>query len=645
MYKISIKPEKKHNLTHPIYRADIDGLRAIAILSVVGFHAFPEWIKGGFVGVDIFFVISGFLISSIIFGNLEKNSFSYFDFYVRRVKRIFPALILVLTTSYIVGWYWLLPDEFKQLGKHIAAGAGFISNLVLWSEVGYFDNASDTKPLLHLWSLGVEEQFYIFWPLLLGVVWKFRLNFLAITILIAVVSFSVNVFTVTSNPVAAFYSPLSRFWELMIGGVLAYLTLHKSQNLPKQTNSQPILGVMLIAIAILSVDKGSVFPGWWALLPVLGAFLVISAQPTVWVNRYLLGNRVLVSIGLISYPLYLWHWAILAFLRINESGMPSLEDRVIAIVASFFLAWLTYWAVEKPVRYKAKGNVVSIALCLLLTLIGFVGFNAFQRGGLSFRLMQISPGVMGVKPDKVKDWRLDQCFLNVDSDRFAKNCMEDKKPLIFLWGDSHAAALYPGLKQWQDEYHYGIAQYTSAACKPMMGKWFAEQKNCKKINDENLVRVEKIQPDVVFLHANWTNINELPSLAVTISLLKNLGVKNIVLIGPDPLWKDELPRMAFSYYRKEHKQLPLRLKENNADTARLLDSAMRDFANSKSIHYVSSLDILCNHDGCLTRTSENSLDLTALDADHLTPQAAIYEVKLILADLFSRLRISEHRDR
>lgn len=175
----------RHHLSHPKYRADIDGLRAIAILSVVGFHAFPQWIKGGFIGVDIFFVISGFLISSIIFGNLEKNTFSFTEFYIRRIQRIFPALILVLVTSYVFGWYLLLPDEFMQLGKHIAGGAGFISNLVLWSEADYFDTASNAKPLLHLWSLGVEEQFYIFWPVLLGVVWRYRLNFLSITIFIA----------------------------------------------------------------------------------------------------------------------------------------------------------------------------------------------------------------------------------------------------------------------------------------------------------------------------------------------------------------------------------------------------------------------------------------------------------------------------
>jgi peptidoglycan/LPS O-acetylase OafA/YrhL len=166
------------NPTHPKYRPDIDGLRAIAVLSVIGFHAFPEWIKGGFIGVDIFFVISGYLISTIIIENLKNDSFSFVDFYSRRIRRIFPALLLVLIASYAVGWFTLLAEEYAQLGKHIAAGAGFVSNLVLWNESGYFDAASDTKPLLHLWSLGVEEQFYVIWPLLMWITWKRKLNFL-----------------------------------------------------------------------------------------------------------------------------------------------------------------------------------------------------------------------------------------------------------------------------------------------------------------------------------------------------------------------------------------------------------------------------------------------------------------------------------
>ena len=618
---------------HPKYRADIDGLRAVAILSVVGFHAFPQWVTGGFVGVDIFFVISGFLISCIIFGNLEKNSFSYYDFYARRIKRIFPALILVLATSYVFGWYLLLPHEFKQLGKHIAAGAGFISNLVLWNEAGYFDNASSTKPLLHLWSLGIEEQFYIVWPLLLGLVWKHRLNFLAITIFIAVASFSVNVFTVTSHPVADFYSPLSRFWELMIGGILAYLTLHQPHHLPKNTNAQSVLGVLLIVIAILSIDKTSAFPGWWALLPALGAFLVISAQPTAWVNRYVLGNRVLVSIGLISYPLYLWHWAILSFLRITESGQPTVEIRGAAVLASIFLAWLTYWAIEKPVRFKTSGNWKIVVLCVLLTSIAYIGFDTYQRDGMSFRMMEISPELMGFKPDIARDWRLNQCFLE-NSDQFSDTCLENKRPLIFLWGDSHAAALYPGLKRMQGDFNFGIAQYTATGCMPLIGRYVAGEKFCKGINDADLARIEKIKPEFVLLHANWSDINDLADLGVTINLLKKAEVANIILLGPDPAWNRELPRIIFSYYRKEHRQPPLRMKTNNFAVAHMLDIAMRDFATSHNIQYISSLDILCNTDGCLTRAGADSTDIMTTDASHLSPQGASYQARFILTDIF-----------
>ena len=217
------------HLSHPQYRHDIDGLRAIAVLSVVAFHAFPVWVKGGYIGVDVFFVISGFLISTIIFENLEKGTFSFGEFYARRIKRIFPALTLVLVASLIIGWLVLLPDELNQLGKHVVAGAGFVSNLVLWSEAGYFDNSADTKPLLHLWSLGVEEQFYIIWPLLLWLASRQHFSLSTLVILIALFSFTFNINAVSQDPVATFYSPLTRFWELLCGTLLAWYSLHKAE--------------------------------------------------------------------------------------------------------------------------------------------------------------------------------------------------------------------------------------------------------------------------------------------------------------------------------------------------------------------------------------------------------------------------------
>ena len=382
--------------THPKYRADVDGLRAIAVLAVVGFHAFPNWVPGGFIGVDIFFVISGFLISTIIFSNLERGSFSFVEFYSRRIKRIFPALLLVLVACFTFAWFALLPDEYKQLGKHIAGGAGFLSNFVLWRESGYFDNAADTKPLLHLWSLAIEEQFYIFWPLLLAWVWKQKRSFIGITATVAVLSFAFNIYAAQATPVAAFYSPAPRFWELMIGGILAYTTLHQPQWHRHRPNAQASIGLAALGLGLLLIDRERAFPGWWALLPTLGAFLLISAGRHAWINRHLLSSRVLVWFGLISFPLYLWHWPLLAYARIVSSDSAASlatvtpAPTVMAMVAlAIGLSWLTYGLVEKPIRLGAHGEAKSLALLALMLGIGGTGYYGYRQGGFPERAKNI----------------------------------------------------------------------------------------------------------------------------------------------------------------------------------------------------------------------------------------------------------------
>jgi peptidoglycan/LPS O-acetylase OafA/YrhL len=339
------------------YRPDIDGLRAIAVGSVVAFHAFPNFFKGGFVGVDIFFVISGYLISGIIVDAVERNRFSYLDFYIRRIRRIFPALVVVIAATLFVGWYVLLPDEFERLGKHLAAGAGFATNLVLWGEAGYFDVSSDTKPLLHLWSLAIEEQFYILWPLILGPVWRRKRGLLVATLSIAAISFAYNVISVVHHPVAAFYSPLARFWELMLGGVLAYLVRQKGEWLAHFRTQRAAGGLLLIGVSVFALNREFAFPGYWALLPTVGAFLVISAGFTNWISKCVLGNRLMVGVGLISYPLYLWHWPILVFAKIVKGGLLTPTDRIAAIAASVALAFLTYRFVEYPIRHSSASRI------------------------------------------------------------------------------------------------------------------------------------------------------------------------------------------------------------------------------------------------------------------------------------------------
>tara|TARA_B100000497_G_scaffold83157_1_gene92706 strand:- start:557 stop:2644 length:2088 start_codon:yes stop_codon:yes gene_type:complete len=381
------------------YRSEIDGLRAFAVLSVVAFHAFPSWLKGGFVGVDVFFVISGFLITSHIFENLDKGQFSFTDFFGRRIRRIFPALILVMACSLAFGWFALLADEFAQLGKHVASGAAFITNFILVDESGYFDNAAETKPMLHLWSLAVEEQFYIVWPLVLWLAWKRKFYLLTITILVAVVSFYLNLRFVKSYPTETFFWPVGRFWELLSGSILAWLLLYKSDLFSRVklwldkfvvriihskeveadsstiSNLMSFFGLLLLAYGVIRINENLSFPSKWALIPVLGAVLIIASGSKAWLNRIFLMNPIAVWFGLISYPLYLWHWPILSFLQIIEGEVPDRDARILAVMLAVLLAWLTYKLVESPIRYGyLKRKLNAIVIVVILFSVGGVGY-------------------------------------------------------------------------------------------------------------------------------------------------------------------------------------------------------------------------------------------------------------------------------
>lgn len=453
------------SFTHPPYRADIDGLRAIAVLAVVAFHAFPDMVGGGFIGVDVFFVISGFLISTIIFENLERNSFSFVEFYSRRIKRIFPALLVVFVASFVFGWFVLFADEYKQLSKHIVRGALFISNFTLWRESGYFDNSAETKPLLHLWSLGIEEQFYIIWPLLLWCAWKRRFNLLSVTLAITAISFALNIWKANSDVVAAFYSPQTRFWELLSGSCLAYLALFKSQVLRQfricNDHVQSLFGAGLLVVGALFITKERAFPGWWALLPTVGAVLIISAGAQAWFNRAVLSQRLLVWFGLISFPLYLWHWPLLAFARVIASETPAVEVRLAAVALAVVLAWLTYRLIERPVRSGQGGPALVLGLLGLMVVAGLIAGLNQQKGGLLLK--------EGRSPQEVKNEGDigQEVFHDYVRNRFhlctpvhirqeavqlngSVRCFQSQQDApadIAIIGDSHAEPLFLGLAE------------------------------------------------------------------------------------------------------------------------------------------------------------------------------------------------------
>jgi peptidoglycan/LPS O-acetylase OafA/YrhL len=370
------------------YRADIDGLRAVAVTSVLIFHAFPSRLPGGFVGVDIFFVISGFLISGIIFQGLARGNFSFVEFYSRRIRRIFPALLLVCAACLIFGWFSLMPDQFRTLGKHVVGGSLFSSNFVLLHESGYFDSESAHKPLRHLWSLGIEEQYYLLWPALLFLCRKRASATVVLLLTLALVSFAFNLQLTASNRSMAYYLPLTRFWELMIGSGLAYWARAKTgagsggrwpsispQFAPHLANITSILGVAAILLSLVVINERKAFPGWWALLVCAGAALVIGAGSQAWINRRILGSRPFVWIGLISYPMYLWHWPLISFGEIM-SNKPSIAYRAAALAATVALAWLTYTFVELPLRHgKAAPRMRRITWRLAgsMAVLGLIG--------------------------------------------------------------------------------------------------------------------------------------------------------------------------------------------------------------------------------------------------------------------------------
>jgi peptidoglycan/LPS O-acetylase OafA/YrhL len=388
---LSASSRRGQNTTH---RRDIDGLRAVAILSVLGYHANSNLLPGGFVGVDIFFVISGFLISGIIFNGLQQGTFSFATFYARRIKRIFPALLIVLAFVAVFGWLSLFTDEYRSLGKHLAAGAGFLSNIILWKEAGYFDPASELKALLHLWSLGIEEQFYLLWPPLLFIVWKRRINPLMVVVAITIGSFALNAYWIRAHEVRTFYLPITRLWELSLGGILALVQApvsagaHVSEqfraglaicNRRWVRNVNAALGVSLLTAAVVGLSKWQQYPGWWAVLPALGSFLLIAAGSHTWINRLLLGNPLMVIVGLISYPLYLWHWPLLSFQRIiTDQDLPT-GDLIATLALAFILAGLTYRFVERPVRSSRKRLAPSMMLVTGAVLIGTFGYMSYAR--------------------------------------------------------------------------------------------------------------------------------------------------------------------------------------------------------------------------------------------------------------------------
>lgn len=509
------------------YRPDIDGLRAFAVLAVILYHATSR-LPGGFVGVDVFFVISGFLISTIILKKLAERRFSLLDFYTRRVKRIFPALALVLAACLVFGWFALYDVEYQPLGSHVAGGAAFVSNFLLSGEAGYFDSQSDYKELLHLWSLGVEEQFYVIFPLLLALSWRNTRAALPLILSLLVASFALNVWLIRYQPAEAFYWPLTRFWELMMGAAWAYVALFRYKaeraggyrRLRAETFAW--VGATLLLYALHIIHENSAVPGWLALLPTGSALLLIAAGPDATINRYLLSSKPFVFVGLISYPLYLWHWPILSFERILSPENPGMLSRALAVVVTFALAWLTYRLLELPVRHARRPRLAAATLCGAMVCVGFAGFAVAREGGFAFRAANSRD-----EPDhrmlvdsrrldrqiRTHEYRTRRCSFP-GAAKLPPDWCTDFGPAnaktIVLWGDSHAGAWSPVFYKIAQADHLRVVRFYVGGCPPLIGTrrihsaWSGRECASFGQGERVLQAIRSLRPSRIFLVARWS---------------------------------------------------------------------------------------------------------------------------------------------
>ena len=431
------------------YRADIDGLRAIAVLAVIVYHAFPSVLPGGFIGVDIFFVISGYLISGILLREHATATFSLGNFYARRIKRIFPSFIAMLVLVLGYGWLALLPSEYKHVGRHVAAGSIFVQNIALLRESGYFDTTAAVKPLLHLWSLAVEEQMYLFLPPLLVFVWRMKWPMVPVVIALAACSFGANLYVSERFPAADFFLTPYRAWEFLGGTLVA--SWHGRRRMATaqlyRYHALTVVGGLLLASGFVWFTHGDAYPGWRSLVPVTGTIALIAAGPIAWLNRRVLSQPTLVWIGLISYPLYLFHWPLISFVHIIRGATPDSTAIGVAVLLAFVLSIASYYALERQIRHSKSPGTVPLLVTGFLGL-GLVGYGVW-RGDLPAR-----QGVIDAQqhldaalaeqgnPGRWIGWPKPRVY-----DGIARYAIGGDGPQTLVVGDSHAAMLAPRIHE------------------------------------------------------------------------------------------------------------------------------------------------------------------------------------------------------
>ena len=616
------------------YRREIDGLRALAVLPVMLFHAGIQTFSGGFVGVDVFFVISGYLITSIIMSEKSTGTFTLGTFYERRARRILPALFLVMFACIPFAWIWLLPYDMKSFSQSLIAVSSFASNFLFWRTSGYFENNVDLKPLLHTWSLAVEMQFYLLFPVFLLLIWKFGKRWmvflLAVTLLLSLAAAQLT--SISSQPFAFFMLP-TRGWELLIGALVAMYKPNIAGERDIQSVSQllSIAGLLLIGYAVFAFDKQTRYPSLFTLVPTIGTALVLFFASGRTVVGKVLGGRLLVSMGIVSYSAYLWHQPLFAFAKHGSLNEPHKVMFVVLAAISFILAFYSWKYVESPFRNKQRFNrKYIISYCIISVVIfSIFGMAGHFSNGFETRFHSSLRDVINFNSYVTKDiYRDGVCFLRPEqSEReFGKECDSDAKSEInVIWGDSHAAALSFGLRN----NFKNVAQYTASSCPPILDAVVSWSPKCKSVNDFVAKQVGLLKPTNVFLHANWITYTELRpavDLQRTIDYIKKVSPRStIFIVGGVPQYWPSLPKymvkMNIGLKSGQFVAIPVA----DTDETNILEESLARLAEDAHVVYFSSIGSFCLKDKCqATAAYEEVLMPVAWDYGHLTAAGSYF---------------------
>ena len=485
------------------HRDDIDGLRAIAIVLTLMFHLFPSLLPGGFVGVDVFFVISGYLITGILAEALDRGTFSIGGFYARRIIRLLPSLLTVLLAVLVIGWLALFANELLDLGKQVVAAGLFSSNILLILTTNYFNPDAQTKPLLHLWSLGVEEQFYIAYPLLLFALTKARVRPMVPLVLIAAGTFALAIAVAPMHQVQAFYSPVTRAWELLIGAILQLM----HRRFPPAGRSAALTagrlllfgaGVAAIGAGAWSIEAGKPYPTWLALLPTIGAAAIIAVRQPSIAQSIALSNGAITYLGRISYPLYLWHWPFISVATILSAGEPALKIRLWILVLSVLLSVVTYHLIEAPIRHSRHRRFWVASLITGLVLVSSLGAAAWLTGGFPGRRAATM-----LPPDAFAYTFKESCY-EVTKTRYGDDWChphtQTEPPTVLLLGDSFSAPYASALVELSKSKHFAFKQYGRGQCAPLFN--YGPQP-CRELLSAALSATDLSQVETVILALDW----------------------------------------------------------------------------------------------------------------------------------------------